>query len=216
MKYSLGIDALPVAEVNLLKTILRLSSKLANKWELSESRRCDVLLQDSSVYVGGQSKVSDAQFVVVITRPADQVVAPTSLVRPIKIDEIEILLTDFESSISKSAVNLDSSSLTIKSGHFKLKRWPPQSILGGSLEKIQIATFLSRRPLTMAQLIELSGKSQQTCVAFVKSLDLIGLLQWEVAALAGAVATIPTIPAPAASPGVRGLLRGIRRRLGLS
>ena len=89
-----------------------------------------------------------------------------------------------------------------------------------------MATLLSRRALNAAELATISQQPVQECQAFLTTLQTTGLVDVEKAPVAppagsapaqAAAAPKPAAPKPAApAPAfARGLISGIRRRLGL-
>ena len=104
---------------------------------------------------------------------------------------------------------------------FKLRRWPPAVLLRSDPNRIRMATLLSRRALNAAELATISQQPVQECQAFLTTLQTTGLVDVEKAPVAppagsapaqAAAAPKPAAPAPAFA---RGLISGIRRRLGL-
>lgn len=114
---------------------------------------------------------------------------------------------------------------------FKLKRWPSASMLGHDATQLRLATMLSVRPLSIAELADLSHQGIEVCRAFVDRLqraDLLGLVgpaPVMAAAVPGtvassghvarAVAAPPPAPRAAAVSFGRGLISSLRRRLGI-
>lgn len=101
---------------------------------------------------------------------------------------------------------------------WKLRRWPGHVLLGGDVNRIRMATMLSRRPLSVQDLSAATGVTEGQCEQFVGALHLAGLID--------AAAPTPAQPAPALSTGAataaptargigRSLLRSIRQRFGL-
>lgn len=100
----------------------------------------------------------------------------------------------------------------------KLRRWPSHALLGGDVSRIRMATMLSRRALTLEDLVAATGVATHHCLQFVGALRHAGLLEMAVPE----IAPTPALPAAAAkdqSPTTRGigrsLLRSIRQRFGL-
>jgi len=105
---------------------------------------------------------------------------------------------------------------------FKLRRWPPAALLRSDPNLIRMATLLSRRALNAAELATISQQPVQECQAFLTTLQTTGLVdvQKEPAPAPAPAPAAAGAPAPAAPPKpaptfARGLISGIRRRLGL-
>lgn len=95
---------------------------------------------------------------------------------------------------------------------YRLRRWPPASLVRRDASRTRMASLLSRRALTIEEMSHSTGQSPDDCSTFVKVLCSLDLIQ----------ITAPGIPAAVAGPKLetahrpsRGFLQGLRRRLGL-
>jgi len=161
--------------------------------------------------------------------------APNTLERPIRADRLQDWLKNTEHDLiqTRPATLLDEASLPtaaeapaaapvqINPLRFKLRRWPPAALLRSDPNRIRMATLLSRRALNAAELATISQQPVQECQAFLTTLQTTGLVDVQKAPVAppagsapaqAAAAPKPAAPAPAFA---RGLISGIRRRLGL-
>ncbi|MCJ0762973.1 hypothetical protein [Variovorax terrae] len=91
----------------------------------------------------------------------------------------------------------------------QLLRWPPASVLAGQPARLRLATLMTGKPFTIAQLHERSGIELPACERFCQEALAAGILQ-------------PLSTAPPARPAERhapahsrGLLAQIRAKLGL-
>jgi len=112
---------------------------------------------------------------------------------------------------------------------FKLKRWPSASMLNNDATQLRLATMLSVRPLSVAELSELSNQGLEACRSFVERMqraELLGVVSpapmpGTVATSGHAAAAAKAAPAtPAATRTLpssigRSLISSLRRRLGL-
>ena len=103
---------------------------------------------------------------------------------------------------------------------FKLRRWPPAALLRSDPNRIRMATLLSRRALNAAELATISQQPVQECQAFLTTLQTTGLVNVQKEPAPAPAPAAAGAPAPAAPPKpaptfARGLISGIRRRLGL-
>ncbi|MFC3686538.1 hypothetical protein [Hydrogenophaga luteola] len=119
---------------------------------------------------------------------------------------------------------------------FKLKRWPPPELLLGDVNRIRIATLLSRKHLSLKDLASLSRVPADKCSIFVRTLFKEQLLESKPVSVAAksavpdaAAAVTMTSPyaaeeqdsssAPATPPRTRGLgsslIASIRKRFGI-
>lgn len=104
---------------------------------------------------------------------------------------------------------------------YKLKRWPPTNELGKDIGRIRVATMLSRKPISLEELISLSRVSKHDCESFLRRLSQLQLLSIERRSAASldfdllAEFTIKEEAPKTALKGGLGLIRSIRRRFGL-
>lgn len=110
-------------------------------------------------------------------------------------------------------------SAVVSSGRlYQLRRWPDVGLLNEHPAALRMATLISRKALSTAQLAALTDQSESACRRFIGTLLRAGLLIEERApdAREGASAVrIDVAMAPAVAPVRQGLLAGLRRHLGL-
>lgn len=227
----LGAYELPPGEVVLVQTLLRLFQQGSpSHWTFVNAPPYDALLADGTTE-SSQKLDADtmAHAVLRLTRMHDAD-APNTLQRPIRAERLqkwlEVVERDLlgarpaEPVVPESAATdrpADETALAAEGTaadltRFKLRRWPPTITLRGDANRIRMATMLSRRALSVTELATLSRQSPSDCQTFVSLLRNAGLVDQrtpEPAASAPASA-----PAPEPKFG-RGLIAGIRRRLGL-
>lgn len=113
----------------------------------------------------------------------------------------------------------DTSAAIYPDKRLRLKRWPPATLLGRDPGRIRMATLLSRRPLSSSDLIRLSGQPAAQCALFLNLIEQVGLLDVQATRPASepALARSPAqAPADQQPTFARGLIAGIRRRLGIA
>lgn len=99
---------------------------------------------------------------------------------------------------------------------YKLKRWPPQAVLRDSRDRIRLANLISRKSLTVEQMVQGSGISRAEVQAFVTVLQSFGIVSVALAATGSSVPRLST--ATCAAPRQkqkRSFLSAIRRKLGI-
>ena len=105
----------------------------------------------------------------------------------------------------------------------RLVRWPGSEVLQNQRQRKILASFLVSRPLSLHQLVSLSGVSEAACGDFLRALAELNLLESHPAAGADAapaasmaepVHAPPRLPPPSAATG--SLINRLRKRLGLS
>lgn len=204
------------AEVGLLRTLVRLSTELADRWVLHEDGDCDVLL------VGDANPAPDAPHpysakVVIPVLPRGETAMGQALARPFRAEDFIALLKRVETTLMGGAQAPDSPlphDNRTPDGRARLKRWPASQLLRNSRARVQLATMLSRSARSINELSVVSGRSVDECREFIDELNLHELLVWSpVEQTPPPANTAPLKPAPAATG--RGLLHSIRRRLGL-
>ena len=96
---------------------------------------------------------------------------------------------------------------------FKLRRWPDVGLLNEHPAALRMATLMSRKALSVAQLAALTDQSESACRRFIASLERAGLLHEEAAPEApdGQAAAAVVAVAPVRQR----LLVSLRRHLGL-
>lgn len=97
---------------------------------------------------------------------------------------------------------------------FKLRRWPDVGLLNEHPAALRMATLMSRRALSVAQLAALTDQSESACRRFMASLERAGLLH-EVAAPDEPHGAQAAVAAPVIAPVRQRLLASLRRHLGL-
>ena len=232
----LGAYQLPAAEVVLVQTLFRLYAHGdAFRWTFVTAPPYDALLVDGTTEEGMSPAVDNmAKAVLRLTRMhAGQ--APNTLERPIRADRLQEWLKATEHDLlqTRPATLLDDEptqpnpveaaapapAVPVNPVRFKLRRWPPAALLRGDPNRIRMATLLSRRALNAAELSTISQQPVQECQAFLTTLQTTGLVDMQKEA-PPAPAPAADARAPAAPPKppptfARGLISGIRRRLGL-
>ncbi|MDO5691762.1 MAG: hypothetical protein Q4G70_04675 [Pseudomonadota bacterium] len=233
----LGAYKLPAAEVVLVQTLFRLYAHGdAFRWTFVTSPPYDALLVDGTTEEGLSSAVDGmAKAVLRLTR-MNAGDAPNTLGRPIRADRLQAWLKLVEADLldTRATTPLDEATelgpatgdpanmaeTAINPLRFKLRRWPPAALLRADPNRIRMATLLSRRPLNAAELATISQQPLQECQAFLNTLQTTGLVDIQrdepaATPAAGPPAKASATPAAPAPAFARGLISGIRRRLGL-
>lgn len=218
----LGVYKLPIAEVIVIRTIVRLSAGQAGfAWQLVDAPPYDALLVDGpSVEHEYPRVVGMAAAVLRLTR-MNAGGQPGTMERPIRADRLQQWLRSIEHALREAqpgGLTLhEQTALEVEvsdAEHFMLRRWPPAMLLRNDLDNIRMASLLSRRALNATELADISQLPFSQCVAFLHELRKAGVLELHVAQ------TLPPFM-PKADKAVRGgdfarsFINGIRRRLGL-
>lgn len=162
----LGCLDLIKPEVDLVRTILRTSSRLEGHWELADTGECDAIL----VYNADQGflpfLLKPTTELISIRRRGDQYQGHVFL-KPFRADELIDTLISIETGMHAkpklSAVVNNSASLNF----FRLKKWPPADVLRQDKAYLLLAGYLSRGAKSFQDLVMLSGKEAEVCHNFL-------------------------------------------------
>ncbi|RYG14924.1 MAG: hypothetical protein EON92_00065 [Burkholderiales bacterium] len=185
MELVLGLFGLPLAEVALIRTIVRLSSSLGATWTVAEAGPCDVLLLGEL----GDSVCPPPETTVITVTRRGEAGTGNVLNRPIRAEDLIDLLNHEAGQRgrrngiagAKIAVEADVAapiSISLHQ-HARLRRWPPSALLTSRPGYVQLATLLARQPMSVTRLATLAARPLQDCEAFLRELDANALLQWE-------------------------------------
>jgi hypothetical protein len=218
----LGVYKLPVAEVVVIQTIVRLyASDAAFPWQLVNAPPYDALLVDAAAVEHEYPTVVGMAAAVLRLTRMNSGGQPNALERPIRADKLQRWLKSTEQALRESrpaGPTLDEqTALEVEVSdavRFMLRRWPPATLLRNDLDNIRMASLLARRALNASELAEISQLPFTQCAAFLQALRTAGVLELHVEqALPPSFA--PQSDRPIRSDFARSLLDGIRRRLGL-
>lgn len=233
----LGVEGLPAAEGGLLRTILRLSSALAGQWALVDEGPCDAVLYDDTVAGAHAAACARSTIAVPVVRRAGTRPQADHLERPVRAEDFTALLQRLEQRTAARHLSAPPRALSgyvsapVSSREIlppglpepntrgRLTRWPPAGLLAGGRGRIELATLLSRQARSARELAAATGQGLQPCMDFMAELDRHGLVLWETTGAPSAPAAMmrpARSPALSAAESSHGLLRSIRRRLGLS
>ena len=207
----LGCLGLIKPEVDLIHTILRMSSRLDQRWVVVESGECDALL----VYN------TDKSFAPYVLKPTTQLIIIRRrgekheghvFLKPFRADELIDTLIDIDSSDQPAfEFNKDASSQS-STIFYRLKRWPPSDILNRHKNYMLLSVYLSRGAKTLQDLITLSGQGEAMCSSFLEVLRDRNLLQID----GGKSQITNAIPISAGKDEKKGFFSSLRAKLGLS
>ena len=225
--YRLGAYQLPAAEVILLRTLLRLfAHDRSFRWQFVDEVPYDALVADGTVSdLAAKQASQQARAVLSLIRTTDPA-GPNRLPRPLRADRLQQWLQQVQDDLLESrtmtqigddkpvAATPQSENETA----FKLRRWPPVSLLHRDPVRIRMATLMSRRFLKISELASITGLSTQEVHPFVHNLQLVGLVELKREQAPNApAALVAKPPPPDQSKGFFGksLIGSIRKRLGL-
>jgi hypothetical protein len=243
----LGLMGLSAAEDALVATLFRLHRvDTSFIWSLTTKPPFDALLVDASC-ASDQCVPLMGTGTKLMRLGAMNGLVPGTMPRPIRSDlllrwlnavEVDILhngrdplvLTTTQSlpvsidmaalaPVRKEDAARHAPALSLPSGaRVKLRRWPPAGLLRGDVNRLRMATMLSRRPLSTQELATATRVLPEQCMAFVQLLHETGLLE-SLAVTAPATLVQTEAKTAAATPATRGigrsLLKSLRHRFGL-
>lgn len=236
--FRLGAPALPAKDVAYIRALVRLFAYTEKiTWSYVDKAPYTALVAPSDAASGS----APASLVLTLL---DSVQEPHTIAYPIRADQLRDWLKHIGRSLSEGAsggapavpdltTRMDraqavqaaraiQSDPSAQAGQlqahtrYKLRRWPSLGVLGGVQLHIQMATFMSRRHVNVAELAGLSAASPDQALAFMHTLHEAGLLM---AAPVAQVATGAAVEVPRTGFGIAGitssLLDNIRRRIGM-
>lgn len=222
----LGIEGLESAEVSCVKILLRLlTGNPQFAWVYATEGPFDALLC-------GDRETHTRCAVVIDVLPAGCAADTGALSRPIEADKLETLLLTLQNQLQPTVFGellpeADGIFGSFETTHaapleatptpeYKLNRWPPQAVLRDSRDRIRLANLISRKSLTVEQMVQGSGISRAEVQAFVTVLQSFGIVSVALAATGSSVPRLST--ATCAAPRQkqkRSFLSAIRRKLGI-
>ena len=225
--YRLGAYQLPAAEVILLRTLLRLFAHDRNfRWRFVDEAPYDALIADGTASdMPAKQAGQQARAVLSLIRTMDPD-GPNRLPRPLRADRLQQWLQQVQDDLleSRTMTQIGEDQPVAKAPQsesetaFKLRRWPPVSLLHRDPVRIRMATLMSRRFLKISELASITGLSAQEVHPFVHNLQLVGLVELKREQAPTAPAElVAKPPSPDQSKGFFGksLIGSIRKRLGL-
>lgn len=223
----LGLHKLPAAEVVLIQTLLRLygGEGSGGRWTLADAPPWDAVLVDDTTHETTRATWSaHAAAVLHITR-IGEASKPDSIERPIRPDRLLRWLDAHRpaakavhSAPAEEDISTADVADTFANIRYRLKRWPPSSVLRNDARRVRMATLLSKRAFSATELAAVSQQPPAECHALLRLLRGTGLVEEEFIVLPSQPASLSAAPVPSRKPAqrfARGLIGGLRRRLGL-
>jgi hypothetical protein len=222
----LGVYKLPAAEVAVIRTIVMLyASDVTFPWTLVDAPPYDALLVDGSTTEGERSELACTAAAVLALTRMNSGSQPQAMERPIRADKLQQWLKGIEHALAEArparwdvdaqtALEMEVSDAV----RFSLRRWPSALMLRNDMDKVRMASLLSRRALNARELASNTQIPLSQCVTFLQALRTAGSLELHVAPVATAHAEssgLRELAGAGRSDFTRSLINGIRRRLGL-
>jgi hypothetical protein len=234
------MHALPAGDERLIRHLMRMfGHDPAFNWRLGNGPQYDVLVIDAGKMEDTRIKRSARAVLRLsdVAMPDDDRV----LARPLQAAALRRWLLDAESALTRSprppATTRATLASTLRRSHdgedstlpaepralrFKLRGWPPAIMLTGDPSRQQMAQLLSVDAFEVTELAQLTGAPLAECQAFVRKLQLVGLVDLISVSRDRGPPTLPMddddFESMAAASGKRGLgatLGRLRVRLGL-
>lgn len=177
MRY-LGCLGLIKPEVDLIRTILRTSSRLDKRWALAESGECDALLVYNAEKSVAPFTLKPTTQLIMIRRRGEKHDGHVFL-KPFRADELIDTLIVIDTENYSAPVPAGTVNNQVSANLYRLKKWPPADILQQHKNYMLLAVYLSRGTKTLQDLMTLSGQGEALCNNFLKVLQERGLLQIE-------------------------------------
>ena len=171
---SLGCLGLIKPEVDLIRTILRMSSRLDDKWALVERGECDAILIYNPDKNYEPFQLKQTTKLIHIKRRGESA-SGYVFFKPFRADELIDTLIDIASTTDEIAPPIAKSEEPQTT--YKLKKWPSPALLQQDKHYMLLAVHLSRSAKTLQDLIKLSGRPEIYCDHFLKFLKSNDLLE---------------------------------------
>jgi hypothetical protein len=213
--FRIGAPALPAKDIAYIRALVRLfsySDKL--RWSFVDAAPYHAVVSEAPAAVqrGGASEA------LLLTLPG-QAQHTEQIAYPIRADQLRDWLRRMGEAMLPGGVPAQPGP-EANALRYRLRRWPSAFQLEGDPLRIRMATQLSRKALSAADLASLSGAPMSACADFIGVLHAAGLLTPAPAQVAIPAPVAAAAPAAAASVHPAGftasLLNTIRRRIGLS
>lgn len=241
--FNLGACNLPETEIILLKTLLRLfPHDQPFQWQYVNKPPYDAVLLDASTDPDSLDQLTSKPSAILRLVGFHASDGPDVLQRPIRADRLKRWLDQVGRSITAQtrpepdlSQNLAAPAWQAQAKNkpslspaqtldpadpspcFKLRRWPPATLLRRDPGRIRMASLLSRRALSAKELTDLSGQPRQECELFLSLITQVGLVDIQQPQVS-AEPTTSTAQFQAATKRptfARHLIVGIRKRLGI-
>lgn len=180
VKLHLGYLGLIKPEIDLINTILRTSSRLANHWVLVESGDCDAILTYNAQKDFSPLNLKAGAQIIMIKRRGEAF-SGHAFYKPFRADELIDTLILIESNEQSVSNPIQDTSLTSHQTIYRLKRWPPAELLSLHKSYMLLAVYLSRGTKTLRDLVTLSGQTENFCMQFISLMNRNNLLDTEAA-----------------------------------
>ena len=227
----IGVFLLSDTEANLLRALLRLFNYDDKaRWVFSDEAPYDALVVDNARVqsVSAESLPRAARILRLISAGDALAGAGDTMERPIRSNRFESWLKQTAEELGgggpavvverpKAQVTSESTdrsrSVTDSDRRkfFKLRRWPPTAVLRNDNQRVRIATLLSRKSLSLAQLVRLAGQDEDDVMIFLRVMQSAQLLD----VVDRDTSPSEVAPPPPVEPSImKRLISGLRRSLG--
>lgn len=212
--FRIGAPALPAKDIAYIRALVRLfsySDKL--RWSFVDDAPYTAVVAEApeSATRGGATEA----LVLTMLGHAQHT---EKIAYPIRADQLRDWLKRMgDALLPAGSPSSPAADATANAVRYKLRRWPSVLQLDGDALRIRMATHLSRKALSAADLAGLTGAELAVCADFLGVLHTAGLLSAAAAPETPAPSVTSAAPAPAAPASfTSNLLNNIRRRIGLS
>jgi hypothetical protein len=212
-----GVHQLPAAQAGLVRALIQLLSRSSSefRWTFAHEAPYDALIVDCKSPDLREPKFQSAARALSVLGPPEQAAsAPVDVLDwPLRAERLESWLTQVQQRVLvNQPLACEAAPASTAGTRYRLKRWPPEALMRGDAQRIRLAVLLSRRPLLLTELEQLSGQDPARCQVFLQLLQSFALVE-VVTALAQP--TPEHLSARAEVPVPIGLIQSIRRRLGI-
>lgn len=228
-----GFDASETARVHSLLTFAR--SHMRADWSIASACGADVLLIDHAAPPPARDDRQAPRITVYLAEPGEPLPPGEALHKPLQYDSFSKLLAHLEwtliglASLPDGAAPAPAAAVRPPAARppreapaapdtkaYRLRRWPPGSVLAADRYHPRLASFLSTRAMSLEELGRLSGASPEHCRTFLALVQPLGIVETiERSAAPKRTAASATPAKKAEAHGHHGFIALIRQHLGI-
>jgi hypothetical protein len=216
----LGVQGLAPPEAGLVRALMVLLARNTEgfRWVLVQHPPFEALIVGEDL--AGRSRFAPEDHATAVVAGLDEpppgMPAARVLARPLRQEQLAAWLAEVQHRPAlQPGTGSPGQSAPREPQRVRLRRWPPRSLVHDDPKRIRLAAMLTRRHLSLPELVTLSGVPEAQCTVFLHVLQGIGVLE-TLRTAQPAAGSAPAAPGGrVASTPVRTLIRRLRLHLGM-
>lgn len=228
--FQLGMHALPANDERLIRNLMRMFAHDPSfNWQLGDGPHYDVLVIDAQKMEDTRIKRTSRTVLRLsdVAVPEDDHVLP----RPLQAQALRRWLMEAEWALEQAtrppstlapleSLPENTPIAEPRSVRFRLRTWPPAIMMAGDPTREQMAQLLFKDAISVAELSRITGAPRTECQAFVRKLQLVGLVDLVSAGSKREKTATPAVDEDFGNPvasrdGLGSTIGRLRNRLGL-